>query len=154
MKETERYHAYLRNVFESARLEHADLTAESLLQLAINASNDIAEPAGMVPALLVFEIVPRMPVHANELPKQQERMMALQHLGTHMAKLTNEIRLEKAVNSSVTAGTDADMKIDDQMLVYRNEPISSGGLFCLVGVNNKVLHIDNDGRLVQHSIDR
>lgn len=64
------------------------------------------------------------------------------------------MRLQKAVNSRVTDATNADMKIGDQVLAYKDDPNSWCGLFCVVDVNNKVLHINNDGRLVQYSIDR
>lgn len=85
MQETERYHAYLRNLFERAGLEHPDLTAEILLQLAVKACNNTAGRTGMVPALLVFGVVPRMPIHPSELRKQRERIMALHDSRKHMA---------------------------------------------------------------------
>lgn len=64
---TERYHAYLRNLSERARRQHPGLDQGILLQLTVKTCNDTAGPAGMVSALLVFEVVPRMPIHPTEL---------------------------------------------------------------------------------------
>lgn len=50
--EVERYHAYLRNMFEKVRLEHPTLHLEVVLQPATKASNDTAGPSGLVPTLL------------------------------------------------------------------------------------------------------
>lgn len=151
--ETKRYHTHLRNDFECVHLDHPDLNKETLLQLVAKVCNNTGRPTGMVPALLVFGVVPILPIQPNELPKQQERMMFLRDSCQHMAKLTSQIRLQKAVNSRVTAATDSNIKIGDQALFYRDDPNACSEPFRVVDVNDRVVHIDSDGSLVQQSID-
>lgn len=66
--EVERYHAYLRNIFDRVQFENQEMQNKVGLALAVKAFNDTAESSGMVPTLLVFGVAPRMPAHPDELP--------------------------------------------------------------------------------------
>lgn len=81
--ETERYHAYLRNIYERVRLHHTEMKADIILALAVKACNNTAGPSEMVPTLLVFGFVPRIPVHPDDLPNQRQRMSALHTARSH-----------------------------------------------------------------------
>lgn len=61
--ETERYHAYLQNIFERIKSENPTIDRNTILQLSVKSCNDTAGPSGLVPTFLVFGVVPRMPVH-------------------------------------------------------------------------------------------
>jgi hypothetical protein len=51
------------------------------LALSVKAIIDICGPEGLVPSLLVFEVLPRLPGITGALPHQSDRMKAL-----HMAR--------------------------------------------------------------------
>lgn len=152
--EVERYHAYLRNVFERVQSEHTGVAEETLLALTVKACNDTAGPSGMDPALLVFGVIPRMPIHPEELPKQRERMNALHIARQHMNHLTAKNRLSTAVNRQGTNATDRDILIGDAVLVYRDTHGRWSGPFRVIKSNDKVIIVDQEGRLVQYSVDR
>lgn len=73
----ERYHTYLLHIYEKWRIENSTMPTEILLRLAVNACNDTAGPSGLVPTILVFGVMLRLPVHPRELSEQNERMETL-----------------------------------------------------------------------------
>lgn len=73
----ERYHEYLRQVFRKVQEESPELPKEEALSIAVYGMNCTAGPNGLSPILLVFGIVPRLPIRPAALPKQQERFAAL-----------------------------------------------------------------------------
>lgn len=122
--ETERYHAYLCNFYERVIAEHPDLDLGALLQLAVKPCSDTSRPAGMVPLLLVFGVIPRGPVHPNELPQQQEQMTALHRARIIMADLIANAWLNKAFGSHANSMYPVNVKIGDYVLVLRDVPDS------------------------------
>jgi hypothetical protein len=57
-----RYHALLRRAYESIKkeLKNKHINKDMILQMAVKAVNDSAEPDGIVLTLLVFGLYPRM----------------------------------------------------------------------------------------------
>lgn len=121
--ETERYHPYLRHVSENVCIQHPEMSDKVTLQLASKACNDTAGPQDIVPTLLVFGVLPRMPLHPKELPDQRDRMSAVHSARSHMAKLTARTRMSTAVNLQVPAAADADLIICDPLLLYGDNPV-------------------------------
>lgn len=95
-----------------------------------------------------------MPLSPNDLPRQCERMMALPGVRAYTAKFTTPTKLQKASNSRITNATDVDIKIDDQVLVFRDDSGCWGGPYRMADVNSKVVLFDPNSRLVQYSIGR
>ena len=58
----ERYHDYLRKTDMKVRNEFPTVAAEFSLKLAVKAMNDTAGQNGLLPTLLVFGVMPRIPV--------------------------------------------------------------------------------------------
>lgn len=73
----ERHHAFLRTIYRKVRADHLSLPQAAALSTAVPAMNQTTSPRGLVPTLLVFGIVPRMPVAPMSLPAQRERMQAI-----------------------------------------------------------------------------
>jgi hypothetical protein len=73
----ERYHGPLRRIFRKIRYDHPDFAISLALSFSTKAVNDTTGPEGLIPSLLVFGIVPRLPIPGQELPNQPERMDAL-----------------------------------------------------------------------------
>lgn len=152
--ETERYHAFLRNIFERVRHEHPNMNQSLILQVAIKACNDTAGPAGNVPTLLVFGVIPRMPIHPEELPAQRDRMNALHRARNHMTNLMARSKLIKASKLRVPNAVDLEINIGDPILVYRDDPGKWVGPYRVIDTDHKSIYIDWDGRLTVMSIDR
>lgn len=153
--ETERYHAYLRHIFEKARAEHPNLSTEVILQLATKACNDTAGPSGLVPTLLVFGVMPRLPIHPKELPSQKERMETLHQSRIEMAKVIARARLRTAMNKNVPASADSELNIGDMCLIYRESPISKWvGPYRVIDIDSKAVTVILNGRPSSYSIDK
>lgn len=73
----ERYHSYLRNVFDKVPSETPTLSNEHTLATAVKANNDSSGPDGSVPTLLLFGIMLRLPIRPSSLPDNAARMRAL-----------------------------------------------------------------------------
>lgn len=70
--EKEKYHAYLRSIFEKGQRARPPIEDEVVLQLATKAFNDIHGSAGLVLTLLVFFIIPKLPLCLREFAGQKK----------------------------------------------------------------------------------
>lgn len=129
-------------------------TAEALKH-SVKAVNDTAGPAGLVPTLLVFGILPRLPIHPNEFPEQRDRMFAMQSVRAEMAKLVAKARVHVALSRNVPTAVDANIRILDQVLVFREKPVNKWmGPYKVLDVYGKINHVDISGKNAQFSIDK
>ena len=81
--------------------------------------NETAGPNGLCPTLLVFGVVPRMPLSTIDLPNQRERMRALKTARMEMVKQVAKSRLSTAKNRNVPAAADSEIKAGNEVFVYR-----------------------------------
>lgn len=86
----EKYHGPLRRVFLKVSDEHPTLDPATILRLALKGCYDTLGPNGLVQTLLVFGALPSLPTANPTLPKQRERMCALQSARREMEQITNE----------------------------------------------------------------
>lgn len=152
--ETERYHAFLRSVYDRARYEHPDMAPAMLLKLVVKACNDTAGPSGLAPTVLVFGVIPRLPIHPEDLPSQRARMAALHKARQRMSEITAKVRLSKALHTRVPGAADRIIEIGDKVLIYRDDPGKWVGPHRVIDIDKKSIHVDWDGRLIIMSADR
>ena len=151
----ETYHEYLRQIFRKVRAEFPSLQNENALSIAVHAMNSTAGPSGLAPMLLVFGIVPRMPVTPRDLPKQKERMLALQNARSDMVKNIAKSRLSSARRMNVPRAVDSNVKIGMDVLVYRERPVNKWtGPFKVTAIDEKMVWINKNGRMSLVSIDK
>jgi hypothetical protein len=58
-------------------MEYPSVTAELRLALSVKAMNDCVGPEGLVPSLLVFGVMPRLPDLPRQIPSQIGRFKCL-----------------------------------------------------------------------------
>lgn len=151
----ERYHAYLRRVYDKVRLEDPSLDRELSLAIANKAVNDTAGPRGLVPTLLVFGISPRLPISPKELPGQIQRMKAMKAARREMSRITAQARITMALTRNAPKGTDSNIAIGDEILWYRDKPIGRWtGPHLVMDKRDKLLEINDGDRQHTVSIDR
>ena len=94
----ERYHAPLRRIYKKLQIEFPRLNEDTRLSLAVQALNNTAGPDGLVPTLLVFGMVPKLPLgHIENYPKsQRDRFAALEAARREMETIVAEQRLKVA----------------------------------------------------------
>lgn len=151
----ERYHAFLRNVYRRVHAEHPGLDKESMLAMAVAAVNQTAGTGGLTPTLLVFGVIPRMPVAPIRVPSQQDRSAALITARKEMAAQVARTRVRTALSTPVPADADRDVQPGTQVLVYREPPVDSRqGPYTVVVQTNKTVSVAVDGQLKTFAIDR
>ena len=151
----ERYHDYLRKIYKKTRDEHPNISLEYSLKLAVKAMNDTAGSNGLVPTLLVFGVMPRIPLRKRHLPGMVDRMKAMDAARSEVSKLIARDRLKKAVKSNVPAAADKVIQVGEQVLVYKEKPINQWiGPFHVRDVNAKTVFVDMNGGTSQLSIDK
>lgn len=151
----ERYHCFLRLVYRKVRLAHPGLSPEISLSMATAAMNQTAGPQGLVPTLLVFGVIPRMPVAPLPLPSQRDRTQAMVTARNEMATLVARARVQRGLVSNVPAAADRDVTPGTKVLVYRERPVDQWeGPYVVVAVRDKTVWLAIDGQLKMFGIDK
>lgn len=151
----ERYHAFMRQLLLRVRAAHPTVDREHALSLADWTMNQTAGTHGLVPSLLVFGELPRLPVAPSALPSQQERMMAVHTARATLLQHLVRTRVLRALRSRVPAAADADMRAGAAVLVYRERPVDKWeGPYPAVATNGKQVWLLVSGRPKQFSIDK
>lgn len=116
------------------------LNEEIILQLATKAGNGTTEPSGLVPTMLVFGVMPRLPVHLRDLPIQKERIDVLHSARLEMTNLIARKLLRTAAKSNAPAAADSTLHTGDEVLVYRDFLSSKRvGPFRVIDIDEKVV---------------
>lgn len=69
----ERYHAPPRRIYLAVRNSYPKLRERLGLCLSIKSMNDTMGPEGLVPSLLLFVVIPSLPVINKQLPEPSEK---------------------------------------------------------------------------------
>lgn len=152
--EGERYHSYLRHIYNKVKAEHTNIDPAYVLQLAIKALNDTAGPKGLVPTLLVFGALPRTPIEPTELPGQIQRMEAMKTSRKEMAAIMAQCRVNQALRSQVPAAAMSDIVMGSEVLVFRESPKQWIGPYRVIDTSDKLIFVEVDGSIKQFSVDK
>lgn len=81
-------------------------------------------------------------------------MRALQTARADMESITSELRLRRALSARLPAASTTNLKIEQEVLVYREafQPIKWTGTHKIVIIDDKQVLIDRNGETIQHSI--
>lgn len=151
----ERYHGFLRRIYWRVRASHPDLPVQDALALSVWGMNQTAGPNGLVPTLLVFGVLPRMPVAPVSLPAQRDRVMAMHAARNEMAKHVAKSRLERAARSRVPAAADAVIRAGTSVLVYREKPVDRWiGPYEVLSTDGKQVWLNVGNSVKLFSIDK
>ena len=145
----ERYHGPLRRIFLKLN-EDASLLDDNLkLNFAYKSMNDTLGPEGYVPTLLVYGMLPRIPLgdRHESTPNQSERMKGLSIARTEMEQIVASLRLKTAaVRNSPVSLLDSEALPGTMVLVYRKYSKIWEGPFELSRISGKTAYIKTDDR--------
>lgn len=113
-------------MYRRVRADHSALPAEHALSLAVSAVNNTAGPAGILPTLLVFGIVPRSPICPGDLPAQKARLEEIRTAPEVTRRTVARARVREARRMRVLRATDADVATGMAVLVLREKPVIVG----------------------------
>ena len=118
----ERYHAFLRCIYRETQQQFPPLENDHILALSFKAMNDTAEYHGLVPHLLFFGAMPRIPAIPTDLPAQVDRMKAIALARKEMTKVMAKERVTRALRMNAPAAALTDTPIGSHGLVFREKP--------------------------------
>eukprot|EP00171_Calliarthron_tuberculosum_P000524 IDg524t1 len=151
----ERYHAYLRRIFEKVRSEHPRMDQHDVLSISVHAMNTTAGPNGLIPTLLVFGCLPQLPSGFSDVPEQRERMKTMIQARNEMAVIIAKSRIQTALNKRVPRAADRVVDVGKEVLVYREKPENRWvGPFKVIAGKGKSVWINVKGKLRNVSIDK
>lgn len=149
----ERYHAPLRRIYLKIRHESPQLDHRLALRLANKVMNDSIGSEGLVPSLLVFGYVPRMPFINSKLPGQIDRIMrAVQAACREMATITVELRIRKSLCSKTPPAAGYVLAAEDFVRVSHESDRKLLGPYRVKKLDGKQIFINRNGTQVQHNI--
>jgi transposase InsO family protein len=103
----ENFHSSLRRTFNKVSLEYPNVPREVLLQLAVYALNTSANAHGLVPCLLVFGTLPRLPfVSATDPVSNNDRFTILATAREEFKRHRAEQRIACGLKTKVPSATD------------------------------------------------
>lgn len=151
----ERYHSFLRKIYHKIESSHPSYPPQHILSLAVRAMNDTAGSNGLVPTMLVFGVLPRIPIIPIKLPDQVNRLKLMRDARKEMSQLIAKSKLTKALKMNVPSAAHKDLKIGDPVLVYRESPVNKWiGPFKILNIDKKMAYLDYNGELKLYSIDK
>lgn len=115
----ERYHAPLRRLFNKVRHAEPTLIPEMALRVAQKSLNDTMGPNGLVPTLLVYGMLPRLPVAESDFPDQQACMRALPVSRREMETIVAQLRINQALRARISAAANYIISPGDLIRVFR-----------------------------------
>ena len=142
----ETYHAYLRRCYDKVRKDFAHLGDELILAIAVKAVNDTAGPYGLVPSLLVFGMLPRIPNDEPRVhPQQHDRLRAALAARREFERIISAERLRLASRAPVTIAADNRFDPGDLVYAYRERLRKYTGPHMIATANGKHvrLHISD-----------
>ncbi len=150
----ERYHENLRRIYRRVKNEHKNMNLEYVLSLAIHAMNATAGRDGLSTCLLVFGILPTLPITSRDFPEQRKRMKALQTAQSEMVKIIARQRLASALRRNVPSAADRDILTGSDVLLYKEKPRHEWvGPYKVMEGDNKNMLLNITGRIVPASVD-
>lgn len=121
---------------------------------AVRGLNDKAGPNMLFPALLVLEIMLCTTLTPTAVPKQVERLIALDEARKEIVQITAASKVSKAFRSQLTAAAITHLRIGDDVLMYRNESDSWQVPYKVLDTTCKTLKLSVKGRSVQFPADK
>lgn len=150
----ERYHSYLRRIFERIVSDALNTDPSLALSILTKVLDDTAGPFGLSPTLLVFFIVPRLPINPKELPKQVKQTKAMKAVQVEMASAIAIDRFKTALVRSIPAVADSETVEGFEVFMFHENPIGKWmGPYIVNRRDGKMLILDTRNRFLDASID-
>jgi hypothetical protein len=116
----ERYHSPLRKVYQRVRAENPYVPISSCLAAAIFALNSTSGPEGLIPALLVFGMIPKLPSPSIvPLLNQNRRFKMLRAARDEYAAIVAKLRVQYGLNTRPPDAANHVYNSGDSVYVYR-----------------------------------
>lgn len=151
----EQYHAFLRRIYGKITSDNPTISSEQASCLSIRTIYDTTGPNGLVPTLLVFRLMPRLPIRPHSLPDQVDWLKAIKDAREETARMISQLRFVTAIASNTASAADSDIRIGDEVLFFREKPVANWtGPFVVTHVDDKIMNLDSGDHQWLASIDK
>ena len=154
----EQQHYPLRNICGKIRMEYPRLDKRLILRLAVKAMNDTLGPSGLVPSLLVFGSISRIPNVNAKHPDQQERLRAMTLARQEYDQWVCQERIRRALRFRTPEAAFANIHAGDSIFVFREHPGKYTGEwkgpYTVATIVGKKVFVDFQGTLKPFSVDQ
>lgn len=129
-----RYHAPLRQLFNKVRHAEPSIAPDMALRIAHKYLNETMGPNMLVPTLLVYGMLPRMPAATSDLPDQHDRMRALEVFHREMETIVAQLRVNQELRSRTPSAENLTMSPGNKACVFRETDKKTHGPYTVVKV--------------------
>ena len=153
----EKYHGALRKVFFKLRMDNPSMEVKSelLLQMAVFAINTSINPFGLIPTVLVYGLLPRMPGVENSGPlPQEQRFKVIQEARDEYAQWVAQMRVKLGLGTNVPSSANESYEKGDLVYVWRETPRMWTGPFRVGAQVESESDTDGRSKTVYVHIDR
>ena len=119
----EMYHAMIRRVFNKVSLTYPQQPKELCLAFTVKAINDTAGPNGLLPSLLVFGMLPRMPDDDYTPLNQHERVALMKTARDEYESVIAERSVNVALKKNTPPAAQLRFAPGQSVYVYRDKPL-------------------------------
>eukprot|EP00173_Palmaria_palmata_P003493 Plantae.Rhodophyta-Palmaria_palmata.ctg3673.p1 GENE.Plantae.Rhodophyta-Palmaria_palmata.ctg3673~~Plantae.Rhodophyta-Palmaria_palmata.ctg3673.p1 ORF type:complete len:310 (+),score=31.87 Plantae.Rhodophyta-Palmaria_palmata.ctg3673:1047-1976(+) len=135
----ERYHGVVRRVYDRVAADHPALDSDLILAAPVKAINDYAGVDGLVPTLLVFGAMPKLPLPGFDdgALAQTERLAAMTKARDEYADLVDKKRLQ-IIEDAQQPSSPTDLANGEKLCVYRRTTKAWDGPYRFVRENGMV----------------
>lgn len=138
----ETYHALLRRVYNKVKLTHPQLPKELVLALSVKALNDTAGPNGLVPSLLLFGVMPRIPTEPATYPDTNARIQAMESPRDELEVINARARVQQSLKKSPPPAASLTLSPMQPVYVYREKDKRWTGPHLITSVDGKRVMVD------------
>jgi hypothetical protein len=143
----ERFHHPLRQDYTKLRGEYPTMPVDVVLQCAVHALNSTMGPEGLVPCLLVFGALPRIPhVNPTHPVSTRRRFTLMRTAREEYTRIVAKSRVAAGLNHQPPASADEVYEPGDSLYEHREKLKSWSGPHLVVSVKDKEVVFDIEGR--------
>jgi hypothetical protein len=126
------------------RHDFLTITGAPAFYLANKAMKDTIGPEGLVPTLLVFDIIPYLSADGS-LPNQPELMLAMESTRREIDNVVSELRIKRALSSKTPPGAIRGYISGELVYVYRERPEKWINPFPITRIDGKTVYVRDGG---------
>ena len=138
----EKYYHTLRTIYLEVQADFPSVDDATLLAISVKAMNDTVGPEGLVPSLLVFGALPRLPtISPRDYPSHKERMRAMIVARNEHEKIVARNRVRVGISRRPPPSANYDIMPGDFVYVYCERIKAFTGPHLVAEANGKELRI-------------
>jgi Reverse transcriptase (RNA-dependent DNA polymerase) len=132
----------LRRIYNKVSLTHPDMPSQLRLALSVKAMNDTAGPNGLVPLLLLFGVIPRLPGDDSVFPDQTRRLEAIETARQENGRIVVQSRVRISLRKQPPHSANYRFLPQQPVYLYREKERCWTGPHLVISSDEKNVRVD------------